>query len=181
MTAFLVWRGMRLETVGIWRGVSSAVGLLGTFVYRFSVQRTTIVQTGMWSILYQFLCISLTFWSLFIDDFVLSMALLIFGVCASRVGLWVFDISVAQLMQEFIPEDVRGVVGGTQHALNAFFALGSFALGFIYPDPREFHIYAAAGYSAVGLAAVLYALGVFQRGQDSGNMSATRARFRRLF
>jgi len=84
-------------------------------------------------------------------------------VCASRIGLWVFDISVTQLMQEFIPDGVRGIVGGTQQAFNAFFMLLTFALGLVFPDPREFHIYVAAGYTAVGLAAVLYALGVYRR------------------
>jgi len=163
MTAYLVWRGMRLETVGIWRGVSAAVGIVGTFVYHYSIKRTTVVATGMWSIWYQFACLSLSFFSLFVDSFDVSMAMLVIGVCASRIGLWVFDISVTQLMQEFVPDGVRGVVGGTQQALNAFFSLLTFALGLAFPDPKEFRIYAAAGYSAVGFAAVVYAFGVFRK------------------
>jgi iron-regulated transporter 1 len=154
---------MRLETVGIWRGISSAVGLTGTFVYHASVKRMTLVQTGMWSILYEFTCLSICFASLFVDDFNTSMGMLIAGACASRIGLWVFDITVTQLMQEFIPDGVRGVVGGTQQSLNAFFSLLSFSLGLIFPDPREFYIYIAAGYSAVGVAAIMYALGVYVR------------------
>lgn len=149
MTGFLVWRGMHLETVGVWRGISAAVGLAGTFVYHFSVKRTTLVSTGMWSVVYQFLCISLSFASLFVEDYNLSIIMLIGGVCASRVGLWVFDIAVTQLMQEFIPAGVRGVVGGTQQSLNAFFQLLSFGLGLVFPDPRQFHIYVSAGYGAV--------------------------------
>jgi len=163
MTAYLVWRGMRLESVGIWRGISSVIGLAGTFVYHASVKRMTVVSTGMWSICYQFTCLSLCFASLFVNDFDQSMAMLIAGACASRIGLWVFDISVTQLMQEFIPDGIRGVVGGTQQSLNAFFQLLSFAVGLVFPDPRKFHINVAAGYSAVGVAAIMYALGVYRR------------------
>lgn len=163
MTAFLVWKGMSVETVGLWRGVSSAIGLLGTFVYRISSKRLTVVQTGQWSIMYLFGCLSLCFGSFFIDDYLISMTMLITGACSSRIGLWVFDISITQLMQEFIPDGIRGVVGGTQQALNAFFQLFSFSLGLFFPSPRQFYIFAAAGYISIGSAMALYMLGVFAR------------------
>jgi iron-regulated transporter 1 len=177
MTAYLVWRGMRLETVGIWRGISSAVGLAGTFVYHESVKRTTLVNTGMWSIIYEFACLSICFASLFVRDFNTSMGMLIAGACASRIGLWVFDIAVTQLMQEFIPDGIRGSVGGTQQSLNAFFSLFSFGLGLVFPDPREFHIYIAAGYGAVGVGAIMYALGVYVRRDEFMTSSEKEARY----
>jgi iron-regulated transporter 1 len=177
MTAYLVFRGMRLETVGIWRGISSAVGLAGTFVYHASVKRTTLVNTGMWSIIYEFACLSICFASLFVDDFNLSMGMLIAGACASRIGLWVFDIAVTQLFQEFIPDGIRGAVGGTQQSLNAFFSLFSFGLGLVFPDPREFHIYIAAGYGAVGVAAIMYTLGVYIRRDEFLTSSEKEARY----
>ena len=166
MTAYLVWRGMRLEVVGVWRGLSAAIGLAGTFVYHFSVKHTTLVSTGMWSVVYELICLSLAFFSLFVEDFVLSMAMLISGVCASRIGLWVFDIAITQLQQEFVPTEIRGVIGGTQQSLNALFQLSSFALGLVFPDPREFHIYASAGYIAVALAVALYYFGIFRGRSD---------------
>jgi solute carrier family 40 (iron-regulated transporter), member 1 len=132
-------------------------------VYNFSVQRLQLVDTGMWSLLYQLSCISLSFVALFVRNYDLSMAMLIGGVCASRTGLWVFDITVTQLMQEFVPEGVRGVVGGTQHSLNAFFQLLSFALGLVFPDPKDFPIYASAGYAAVVVAAISFVVVVLYR------------------
>jgi iron-regulated transporter 1 len=140
--------------------------LAGTFAYTISVKRLTIVTTGMWSIIYQFACISLSFGSLFVANYELSMVMLIAGVCLSRMGLWVFDIAANQLMHEFIPEGIRGVVGGTQQSLNAFFQLSSFALGFVFPDPHDFPIYASAGYALVGVAAVAYIFGVYVRKDD---------------
>ena len=160
MTAFLVWKGMSTETAGLWRGISSAMGLLGTFVFHASVKRLTIVQTGKWSIIYLFGCLSLCFASFFVEDYTISMTMLIFGACFSRIGLWVFDISITQLMQEFIPDGIRGVVGGTQEAINSFFQLFSFSLGLVFPNPRQFYIFAAAGYISIGIAMILYITGV---------------------
>jgi solute carrier family 40 (iron-regulated transporter), member 1 len=163
MTAYLVWRGMRLDTVGLWRGVSSSVGLMGTFVYHFSAKRTSLVNTAMWSITFQFACISLSYVSLFIDGYSLSLTLLIVGVCTSRIGLWVFDISITQLMQESVEEGVRGVVGGVQKSTNAFFFLLSFVLGIVFPDPKDFYIYVSAGYASVALALILFGTQVYAK------------------
>ena len=98
MTAYLVWRGMSMEAIGVWRGVSSAAGLAGTFVYHFvSSRQFDLVDTGLGSVVFQFLCLSLSYASLFIEDYSTSLGMLIAGVCASRVGLWVFDITVTQV------------------------------------------------------------------------------------
>jgi solute carrier family 40 (iron-regulated transporter), member 1 len=170
MTAYLVWRGMRFDSVGVWRGISCAIGLLGTFVYHWSVKIMSVESTGMWSIMFQFLCLSLSYASLFVKDLYTSLAMLIAGVCASRIGLWVFDIAVTQLMQDCVPAHIRGVTGGVQQSLNAFFGLLAFVLGIIFPDPNEFHIYVSAGYASVGIAMLMYAFGVYMR-QDKLRVS----------
>ncbi|KAL7577261.1 hypothetical protein ACA910_002009 [Epithemia clementina (nom. ined.)] len=166
MTAYLASRGMALGTVGLLRGLSAALGLLGTVAYHVSVSSTSLVITGLWSIVFEFLCLGICFASFFVQSYNGSMALLVAGVWASRIGLWVFDISITQMMQELIPEGIRGVVGGTQQSLNALFQFTSYALGLIFFDPADFYIYAGAGYLAVGIALVLYFVGVFQRAND---------------
>lgn len=123
----------------------------------------TLEFTGLWSIIYEFACLSLSYGSLFVDDDHTSLSLLIAGVCLSRVGLWVFDITVTQMMQESTPDGVRGVVGGYQQSLNAFFNLFSYALGVVIPDPSHFYIYVAAGYASVGFAMLLYSFGTYAR------------------
>lgn len=163
MTAYLVWRGMRTDAIGVWRGVSSAIGLAGTFVYQFMSTRMTLAEVGMWSIVFQFLCLSLSYASLFLSDLGVSMTMLITGVCASRVGLWVFDITVTQLMQFHIPDDSRGLVGGVQQSLNSFFGLFSFALGLVLSDPRDFQYFVAVGYFSVGIAVACFGFGIFSK------------------
>lgn len=163
MTAYLVWRGMRFDSVGVWRGISSAIGLLGTVIYHLSVKVLSIESTGMWSITFQFACLSVSYASLFVKDVYTSLAMLIAGVCASRIGLWVFDISITQLMQECVPAEVRGVTGGVQQSLNAFFGLLAFVLGIVFPDPRKFFIYVSAGYASVCISMVMYTIGIYLR------------------
>ena len=107
--------------VGISRGISNASGLCGTFVFRRTVQHYSISTTGMWSIVLQFICLSISFASIFVHDGNKSLAILVVGVCTSRVGLWSFDLAFTQLYQQTIPEQFRGVVGGVQESLNAFF------------------------------------------------------------
>lgn len=162
MTAYLVWRGMQLDTIGVLRGISSAIGLVGTFVYYTMSRRLGLTSTGMYSITFQFLCLSLSYASLFNGDYTVSLVMLITGVCSSRVWLWAFDIAVTQLMQLHVDEDVRGLVGGVQQSLNALFEMLAFALGLFLPDPEYFHIYVAVGYICVGLAVIFYWFGVYR-------------------
>jgi solute carrier family 40 (iron-regulated transporter), member 1 len=164
MLSYLLFRGMDLSTVGILRGVSSAIGLSGTCIFQLSMYYTnsSLPLTGMWSILYQFVCISLSAISMFISNYNTSMILFIIGVCASRIGLFVYEITVIQLMQEHIPESIRGNIGGTQNSLNAFFQLSSFALCLIYSNPKDFVIVVMAGYIAVGIASLFFGFGIYK-------------------
>jgi iron-regulated transporter 1 len=161
LTGYLLYRGMKLELVGTCRGIASVIGLLGTLAYQLSVKRVSLEATGMWSIVYEFGCLALSYGSLFIDGDTLPLTMLILGVCLSRIGLWVFDITVTQLQQQRTPPDVRGVVGGVQQSLNAFFGLLCFTLGVIFPSTKDFHIYASAAFGSVGVAACLYAVGIY--------------------
>jgi iron-regulated transporter 1 len=127
-------------------------------------QKFSLVTTGMWSVLYQVFFMSISIMSFFILNYNgASLSLLIFGVCVSRIGLWVFDIAVTQLMQEFIPDGIRGAVGGTQQALNAFFQLSAFCFGFAFPSVQEFPVYAFLGYAAVWVSVAIYLSNVFMR------------------
>jgi solute carrier family 40 (iron-regulated transporter), member 1 len=161
MTAYLVWRGMSMEAIGMWRGVSSAAGLAGTFVYHFMSKTTGLISIGMISVVFQFLCLTLCYVSLYIQHRTVSFVMLIAGVCLSRIGLWVFDISVTQLMQEHIPAPIRGLVGGVQQSLNALFTLLAYAIGLFISDPKDFYIYCSIAYVGVALAALVFARNVF--------------------
>jgi hypothetical protein len=65
-------------------------------------------------------------------------------------------------MQQTIPENVRGLVGGVQNGLNSFFDLTTYALGLIFSNPEEFHILVGAGFMSVGTAMLLYFMGIYR-------------------
>jgi len=90
-------------------------------------------------------------------------------LCFSRIGLWVFDISVTQLMQLHIPPPVRGLVGGVQQSINAFFTVISYVVGLFISDPENFTIYASISFGGVMLAAIFYGLMVFTRRRTFGS------------
>ena len=85
MTAYLVSCGMTMDRIGILRGISSAVGLLGTIAYDLSTRRYSLLFTGLWSVMFEFLCLTLTFASIFFSGSI-SLALMIGGVLPSRIG-----------------------------------------------------------------------------------------------
>jgi iron-regulated transporter 1 len=161
MTAYLLHRGQKIEVVGALRGTASAIGLLGTFAYQLSAKYLSLETTGMWSITYQFCFMGLALMSVFIEQDSVAIALLVTGVCLSRIGLWVFDIAITQMQQQEIPEGVRGAMGGVQQSLNAFFTLLSFALGLVFPDPKDFVFFVMTAFFSVACALALYAFGVF--------------------
>eukprot|EP00980_Cylindrotheca_fusiformis_P017913 scaffold5684_cov71-Cylindrotheca_fusiformis.AAC.2 len=180
MTAYLVSCGMSKFTIGIWRGISSIVGLLGTFVFSQSQSRLhlDLETTAFWSLIWEFGWLTLSLSSIWVNNdnnnndnggssstnqnnATLAATLLIAGVLPSRIGLWVYDISVTQLFQQTVAPNVRGQVGGTQMSLNAFFEFLPFVLGMIYSDVNDFWILIVGGYLSVGLAIVLYTFGVY--------------------
>ena len=162
MTAYLVSRGMSLHTLGIWRGISSIVGIFGTKVFGCISSKHNLSTASMLSIAFFFGCLSVSFGSLFVTNQTVALALLLCGVSISRIGLWSFDLAVSQLIQETVPDRCRGVFGGTQHSLQAFFFALHFVFGLIWSQPDQFFILVSIGYSAVGLAFLLVLLGVYQ-------------------
>ena len=85
----------------------------------------------------------------------------IISVCTSRLGLWVFDITVTQIQQEEISEEFRCVVGGVQEALNAFFTIISFGMGLLCPHPDDFVYISISGFVSVMVALLFFFGGIY--------------------
>ena len=70
----------------------------------------------------------------------LSIALLMTGTILARVGLWGFDLTITQLIQENVAEEERGIFNGVQSALNNLQDVLRFILVLIFPSPSQFWI-----------------------------------------
>jgi len=169
MSAYLVSIGMSLGSVGIWRGVASIIGLLGALLYPLLVKRIGIVSTGLCGVIILFGVLTVSYISLIfvssskrtsINDW--SVIVLVVSVCISRIGRFLFELSVSQLLQIYTAAEVRGVVGAVQESLNAFFDMQLYIFGIFFSDTSGFVILAAIGYFCVVFSACLYMHGVFR-------------------
>ncbi|KAL4617988.1 solute carrier family 40 member 1 [Arapaima gigas] len=68
----------------------------------------------------------------------LSVSLLFAGVIAARVGLWSFDLTVTQLIQENVIESERGIINGVQNSMNYLLDLLHFIMVILAPNPEAF-------------------------------------------
>lgn len=69
-----------------------------------------------------------------------SIVMFMAGIIFSRAGLWIADLTITQLQQEYVPEAERGTVGGVQFALNSCFNLLHYVITSALPYPNQFWI-----------------------------------------
>uniref|UniRef100_A0AC34F8J9 Solute carrier family 40 member n=1 Tax=Panagrolaimus sp. ES5 TaxID=591445 RepID=A0AC34F8J9_9BILA len=64
-----------------------------------------------------------TFWNSFtLTGPMASIFVFFCGITFARLGLWMADLSITQLMQEAIPEEERNTIFGVQNGLSQFFS-----------------------------------------------------------
>jgi hypothetical protein len=167
MTGYLITMGgMSLSTIGLLRGINSSIGLAGTVAFDVShrILGYSLEFTALWSVTWEFAALSISVLSLVwkTSDPEWSMVWLIAGVLPSRIGVHAYDIAIKTVQQQQVAPSVRGLVGGTQTTLNALMELCPFALGLIYSEPSQFHVFVLGGYAAIGLAMTLNMVGVYR-------------------
>lgn len=176
MTAYVYTRGMDEAHLAIARGGGAIFGLLGTFGFPILSQRFGINKTGLISIWMQVsmlsFCVISTFFSSTTGDCEgildvtqkddctsnrnTELSLLLTGVIVSRLGLWMFDLAVTQMLQERVDSEVIGVVNGAQSSIQNLMDLFGYVLGMTMNEPSEFHILAWISFVVTMSAALLY-------------------------
>lgn len=84
------------------------------------------------------------------------------GVAVSRLGLWVFDLSVIQQMQDQVSESDRAVVGGVQNSIQSFWDLMTYIMGLIISNPQDFWKLNLLSYGLVTIAAIMYSVHIYR-------------------
>ncbi|KAK6778299.1 hypothetical protein RDI58_025017 [Solanum bulbocastanum] len=176
MTATLEWEGIPAYVIGIARGVSATIGIAATFLYPILESHISTLRTGLWSIWSQWTFLLICVASIWVHKKFLSAFMLMAGVAASRLGLWMFDLSVIQQMQRFtlygifisglgqdhIPESDRCVVGGVQNSLQSVLELMTYLSGAIISNPQDFWKLILLSFLLVTLASTLYSIHVYR-------------------
>lgn len=86
----------------------------------------------------------------------MSVSLLFAGVIAARVGLWSFDLTVTQLIQENVMESERGVINGVQNSMNYLLDLVHFIMVILAPNPEAFGLLVIISVSFVAMGHIMY-------------------------
>lgn len=162
MTAALEWEGIPAYIIGSARGISAIIGIAATFLYPNLQSRILTLRTGLWSIWSQWSCLLVCVASIWVKNNIISAFTLMGGVAASRLGLWMFDLSVIQQMQDHVHESDRCVVGGVQNSLQSFLDLMTYVMGLIISNPQDFWKLIIISFLLVTLAAMLYSLHIYR-------------------
>ena len=88
----------------------------------------------------------------------LPLILMLAGIILARFGLWIFDLSIQQLVQETVAEEMRGAVGGVMNAMNSVMDMMHYVLVIAAPRPEHFGILTLISVAMVTLGALLYAI-----------------------
>ncbi|XP_032335793.1 solute carrier family 40 member 1 isoform X1 [Camelus ferus] len=85
-----------------------------------------------------------------------SVSLLFAGVIAARIGLWSFDLTVTQLLQENVVESERGIINGVQNSMNYLLDLLHFIMVILAPNPEAFGLLVLISVSFVAMGHIMY-------------------------
>jgi solute carrier family 40 (iron-regulated transporter), member 1 len=164
MTATLDWMGIPAYVISLARGFSAVVGIGATLLYPPVHSRVSTLRTGLWSIWAQWCCLVVCVGSVWAGSSSLAASawMLMAGVAASRLGLWMFDLAVMQLMQDGVPESERCVVGGVQNSLQSVFGLLTYVMGVVVSDPGDFSQLVVLSFLLVTCAAAMYTVHVYR-------------------
>jgi len=87
-----------------------------------------------------------------------SVLVFLTGIILARFGLWIVDLTVNQLLQEKVAEDVRGVVNGVQDSLNNTLDLAKCILVILLPAQETFGLLIFASFISINFGWFMYAL-----------------------
>ncbi|XP_075686052.1 ferroportin [Rhinoderma darwinii] len=85
-----------------------------------------------------------------------SVSLLFAGVIAARIGLWSFDLTVTQLLQENVIESERGIINGVQNSMNYLLDLLHFIMVILGPNPEAFGLLVLISVSFVAMGHIMF-------------------------
>ncbi|KAM4025294.1 ferroportin isoform 1-T1 [Anomaloglossus baeobatrachus] len=85
-----------------------------------------------------------------------SVSFLFAGVIAARIGLWSFDLTVTQLLQENVIESERGIINGVQNSMNYLLDLLHFIMVILGPNPEAFGLLVLISVSFVAMGHIMY-------------------------
>ncbi|KZT57707.1 polyketide synthase [Calocera cornea HHB12733] len=144
--SYVVWRGYSNPLIAGMRGLCVVMGLLGTVIQPLLSRWIGNTRAASWSIWSEFLTLLPVLLSFFLspagyDDagHVWNSALLFGGMALSRPGLWAFDLSQLQILQDKLRDHPRrNALTALQFSMQSIGDLAKYVLVMILSSPTEF-------------------------------------------
>lgn len=162
MTAYLNWAGIGEVELAVYRGLGALSGIAATLAFPPVVGSLGLVKSGVSAIWVQWVSLAMGAapllmkawfgWQLMLPDYI-RIRLLIVGLILSRFGLWAFDLTVNQIIQETVKVNTLGAVTGIQGSLQSLCQMLAYVAGTIVWQPEHFPILIAGSVGIVLLAA----------------------------
>ena len=86
-----------------------------------------------------------------------SVIVLMSGLITARFGLWISDLTITQILQEKVPEEHRGTIGGVQNGINSALDTIKFILVIALPENETFGWLILASFASICIGAIFYA------------------------
>ncbi|EJU04237.1 hypothetical protein DACRYDRAFT_114607 [Dacryopinax primogenitus] len=150
--SYVVWRGYSNPLIAGMRGLCVVMGLLGTVIQPLLTRWIGPVRAGSWSIWSEFLTLIPVLLSFFLPPSlstspsssssagnVWNSALLFGGMALSRPGLWAFDLSQLQILQDKLRDHPRrNALTALQFSMQSVGDLAKYVLVMVLSSPTEF-------------------------------------------
>lgn len=162
MTAYVMTLGIDAWMIALYRGLGEIFGVTATIVAPKVVTRLGAASSATIFIWVQVAMlipatIGASSWARSNLSPACASALLVGGVGTSRLGLWGFDLSVTQLLQErVVPASALASVSGLQHSMESTWGACASIMGIVLSSPQQFGILATGSFLTVFSAASLH-------------------------
>ncbi|KND02039.1 uncharacterized protein SPPG_02543 [Spizellomyces punctatus DAOM BR117] len=159
MISYLLAQGYSSALLAGMRSIAVLAGISATIAMPRMVARIGLVRTGLWAIwseLWSLVPVVISFWMPV--GGVAAGVMMFAGTTLSRFGLWTFDMTQMQIMQERVDAAESGVINGMQYSMQNFFELLAFMTTIVWNDTDSFYIPAILTAAAVASGSLTYSV-----------------------
>jgi solute carrier family 40 (iron-regulated transporter), member 1 len=156
MVSYLKWVGYSDTTIAVIRSLTIVMGIIATHIQPWYTSKVGTTRSALHFIWFEVIMMIFVIISFYTPISTYSMLMLVIGFSLSRIGLWGFDLSQTQIMQENVDSSKIGTIYGCQYTLCSVFELLQYVLTIIWSSPKDFYIPASISCTMVLLSAIVF-------------------------
>lgn len=156
MVSYIKWIGYSDIIIAIIRSFTIIMGIIATHIQPWYMSKVGTTRSALHFIWFEVIMMIFVIISFYTPLSNYSMLMLVIGFSLSRIGLWGFDLSQTQIMQENVDSSKIGTIYGCQYTLCSVCELLQYVLTIIWSSPKDFYIPASISFIMVILSAISF-------------------------